>query len=947
MFGRFEAGTSQWSSGRAKSRRRGFSAASTGSADTHAQAPPLPPRMTQALECEYALQRILLRLVDASLAAAIVVIPMLMGGRLAFGQVAFTVVGFSAAILWCLLQLSRQNATWHRSLADPLLLVAIGLGVLQVIQLPPALLNSISPELQSMLPLWQEGVAAKQFGTWTTLSVVPAESLSTLIPVIAGILLFWTFCQRIHGLADVERLLTWCLWSSILMAGFGLLQFVASNGRFFWFFDYPHTDTWSEAKGAFSNPNHFGMFLAMGMPLACWKLFISSSAKKEASRESGGWGDGGDRWEQLHWWCVAGGVPLLVAGLLLSQSRSAAAVAGAAVVFQVILFWKFGAIDRRSLTRAGLMIVVVGLSVVASLGVMGQRLVQSTDANLRELASLDVDKMDASNARRKIWGANLQGIGDFPLVGTGLGSHREVYYRYLDQTEGQSEYSHAENGYLQVALESGLIGLAIVVGLILILLDASRRLLFANAPAQARIVAVTVTAGLLANLLQSIVDFVWYVPGCMVVVVVFAAGLIRLAKMARAPDTAAISTLVAHPPVRFLLRGAWGGATVFLFGATLAGAGYKWSEVEAEPYWFEYIRLVNGSTAAQADPEDLVADSRILLHQRIVNLLKAARANPRAHRIQLRAASAWRKLFELGQEHSGAGMTLDDIEAAVVASAFESVDEMNQWLDRPGVIGENRRFLEASMRQVERSLRLCPLQARGYVALAELGWLRGDSDDLKQAMLDQAIAARPYDARVRLAVGKNAWLQGTPEEAIDHWRVAFRNDREVRQMLIRALSGAVPASFFLENFDIDAEVLVELRGAYDPQAHPESYVQLSRGLAEALLTLAREGRDGKAVEYYGRAHRCLVEIDEVEQATAVLQEAVAEHPYEFDLRRRFGMWCLAQQDFEQAAKHLTWCLNRRPNDPQLQQQAELATRSSLQSEVIHRAAAGREYGGYR
>ncbi|MFG0334902.1 MAG: O-antigen ligase family protein [Maioricimonas sp. JB049] len=903
--------------------------------------------MTQTVGCEHRLQRVLLRLVDASLAVAICGIPMLMGGRLAFGQLAFTVVGFTAAILWCLLQLSRPRATWHRSLADPLLVLAIGVGVLQVIELPPPLLSAISPELQAMLPLWQEGEGATQFGTWTTLSVVPAESLSTLIPVIAGILLFWTFCQRIHGLADVERLLVWCLWSTILMAGFGLLQFVSSNGRFFWFFDYPFTDTWSEAKGAFSNPNHFGMFLAMGMPLACWKLFVSSSSSHKAARSSGGWGNGQDRWGLLHWWCGAGGVPLLVAGLLLSQSRSAAAVAGMAVVFQVILFWRFGAIDRQSLTRAGLMIVVVGLSVVASLGVLGQRLVQSTDANLRELASLDVDKMDASNARRRIWAANLQGIKDFPIVGTGLGSHREVYYRYLDQTAGQSEYSHAENGYLQVALESGLVGLAIVLGLILILFDASRRLLFGNAPLQARVVAVTITAGLLANLLQSVVDFVWYVPGCMVVVVLFGAGLIRLAKMARSNGPPVASGSVAHPPARFLLRGAWAGAGAILIGASLAGAGYKWSEVEAEPYWFEYIRLVNGSTASQADPEDLVADSRVLLQRRIVNLLKAAHANPRAHRIQMRAASAWRKLFELGQERSGNGMTLADIEAAVVASEFAGIDEMNQWLDRPGVIGENREFLEAAMRQVQRSLRLCPLQARGYVSLAELGWLRGDSDDQKRAMLEQALAARPYDARVRLAVGKNAWLQGAPEEAIGHWGVAFRNDREVRQMLIQALSGAVPASFFLENFEIDAEALMELRAAYNQQSNPESYVQLSRALAQALLELARERQDGKAVEYYGRAHRCLVEIDEIEQATAVLEEAVAVHPYEFDLRRRFGMWCLAQQDFEQAAKHLTWCLNRRPNDQQLQQQAELATRSSLRSNMSDRTAAGRGGAGFR
>ena len=63
----------------------------------------------------------------------------------------------------------------------------------------------------------------------------------------------------------------WIALSTILMAGFGLLQYFFSNGRFFWFYDYLYSNTSNNTTGSFSNRNHFAHFLCLGLAaLIAW-----------------------------------------------------------------------------------------------------------------------------------------------------------------------------------------------------------------------------------------------------------------------------------------------------------------------------------------------------------------------------------------------------------------------------------------------------------------------------------------------------------------------------------------------------------------------------------------------------------------------------------------------------------------------------------------------------
>ncbi len=113
-----------------------------------------------------------------------------------------------------------------------------------------------------------------------------------------------------------------------------------------------------------------------------------------------------------------------------------------------------------------------------------------------------------------------------------MASHREVYWTYFDHNDEGTEYSHAENGYLQVTLETGFVGLSLV-GLLMLTTLGWCRWGARGAASSSEMAGVSAAIGgaLCVNFVHSLGDFVWYVPACMGVVVSLAgcaAALLRL-----------------------------------------------------------------------------------------------------------------------------------------------------------------------------------------------------------------------------------------------------------------------------------------------------------------------------------------------------------------------------------------------------------------------------------
>ncbi|HYW78368.1 MAG TPA: O-antigen ligase family protein, partial [Thermoguttaceae bacterium] len=470
-------------------------------------------------------ERLLLKVVDGGLAGCIFVVPLLMGGRQALGQLALVTLAAVVALAWTLLLAARREASWRCSSAEILLIAGVALLLLQIAPLPQSALTWIAPQSAERLPLWTaEGDSAATMGAWSCLSMTPAMTRAGLALFSAYALLFLVTLQRIETLSDVERLLRWIAISAILMAGFGLIQLLTSNGKFFWFYEHPFVDTLEEAKGSFTNKNHFAHFLALGVgPLIWWLQNQSHKRVRRGARDfDRSSGDFSSQQVVSGFRSVALGV-VLFAGLL-SLSRGGVSVMFLAVAICVVVCYRAKTVGIRFVLSLGAVALLIG----ALLTVEGFDRVSN---RLDDLGSGSIDEIDHEGARRTIWAADLVASRDFALLGSGVGSHVEVYPMYLDDPEGP-EYSHAENGPIQTLLETGAVGLTLVIAGVGLCLFWCLAGLKRATNSRMTVCMGAIFASLTANLVHSMADFVWYVPACMAMVAVLAACACRVYQMA-------------------------------------------------------------------------------------------------------------------------------------------------------------------------------------------------------------------------------------------------------------------------------------------------------------------------------------------------------------------------------------------------------------------------------
>lgn len=849
--------------------------------------------------------------VDLGLFAAIFVLPFVMGGRQAIGEFTLTLIACWTMAAWLLRQTVRGDTPWRLTAMTPLMLLGIGIGLLQLVTLSPDWLARVSPHSADMLSAWSaEATRPLLGGPWTTLSLTPVESQRSLICVIACVMLFVVAVNRLQSLADVRRMMRAIAVAATLMAVFGVLQYLWGNGKFFWFYDYPYTHTRDYAKGGFTNPNHFANYLATAVPLLiAWYATrpAPSTSTGVATQQTGGLR------EQLLGPFVILCTGCVAIGLLLSQSRGGLLAASGGTLVCLVGLHRARALTGRTAGSLGGIVCVALLS----LTLFGERINALVEANFHELASADLSQLDRGNSRQKIWQAALAGIRDYPLFGTGLSSHREVYWTYFDHPEDGSEFSHAENGYLQLTLEAGFCGLAVAATCFLLWmgwclrgLRACRRPSTAATPEMGALLAASLSV-IAVNLAHSVTDFVWYAPGIMASLILLAACAATLHRLATAPRAAENVVSTEHR-VDLDFRPGW--AVAFVGVLLLSGwmVQQKLPALAAEPEWMNFVRLVREEERL---PDD--ADRTELRLAKYTALLQAARADRWDARIQLQAARAYQAMFELRQRQSDNPMSLLQIQDAALASDWESPAEMQEWLNRPGVLGDNRKYLDTAWRQARHALSLCPLQSEGYLVLGELAWIYTAEPGAEDDLLAQALRARPYDAEAHFVVGRVLSLRGHEAAALDHWKQSFDRSPRFREEIAELLAPVWEARRFVDVFQPDTEALMTVVAAYESAPDQDGHRAMAAQLAQGLCQQAAQHRFGDAARTWRQAHDIYVKIGDVDGATRTAYAALEADPNNVQARRTLGKWLFIQEDYTAALEHLQWCQRRSPHDSEV------------------------------
>jgi O-antigen ligase len=339
-----------------------------------------------------------LRLIDSILLYG--AFSLLLFGPLAFGAVepwAIFVLSLGAASL-CVLWVSRQVISGCLRVApNPLFAPMLAFGVVLGLQL---VLRT----------------SAYQYATTS----------SALLYCVYAVLAF-TASQFLQRTAQV-KILAWLLSSyGFAVAVFAIVQSLSSNGKLYWV-RTPRSGGW--IYGPYVSHNHYAGLMEMLFPLA---LIVALSRTIRGN------------WK----WAPAFAAVLMAGTIFLSGSRGGMiAFLAQMVVLGVVLSQEK---NRRSAWFAAAVLLVIAALI---LWVGGQNLI-SRIASIHSEARSELD----NGLRLRIDRDGLRMLARKPILGWGLGTFPDVYPQFRTFYTNKL-VNRAHNDYLQMLVETGLLGFA-------------------------------------------------------------------------------------------------------------------------------------------------------------------------------------------------------------------------------------------------------------------------------------------------------------------------------------------------------------------------------------------------------------------------------------------------------------------------------------------------------
>ena len=732
------------------------------------------------------------RLLDLVLLAVLIITPLALGGRKDHGRLVYVALAVSAGAAAAF---SRRSGDGSLP-AAPLALFAAGAAVLavQLTPMPPSLLGVVAPSHAATLPLWTDGPGG--FGEWSVVSLAPHRTLRDLALWIAHASLFYAVCVRVRTFDDLRGVLT-KLGVAVGIAGLvGVASLAISNGKLLGIYDYPAAEFGEHLQGTFTNRNHFGGFLLLGV----WSLpLIAVTAAKRPTR------------------IVASAAAVIVSVLILATlSRGAAAAFGGSVLGAAAIWWCSGH-TRRGHAIGG---AVVVLAVIGGLSMFGY---DQIARRLDDLVSVDVERLDRIAGRRAIWQANLDAFAASPLLGHGAGSHRDAHKRFLE-TPFATEFTHAESSLLQVASETGLAGVAVLAGgVLLTAITVLRSLGACRAPIETATL-IAIAAPLAGSGAHAAIDFVWHAPAIFALVAMLAALAFRTRGALEESSSAAIATEPGWAP-RALITAAGAFAVLTLVGPALGAL-----------HWDRYLRhsrTVRDLTAQLVKPSEHPADRHLpgMIRQAtgraVAELQRVVAADPGNARAWSRLASRMGQQYEQGANAQANPMPCMSLREAALASDFPGRAATREWRER--AVGDSAHLILERHDAALRAVNASPLMGEAYLSLAATSMLFATPRVAVEPLVDQALAVLPNDGRVHFEAGRQFQSLGDVEKTLALWRRAAERPGSHRVPLVTLVATALPAADFVRALQPSSDLLLRALPIYE-----------SRGDATEVALLAKQ-----------------------------------------------------------------------------------------------------------
>lgn len=881
---------------------------------------------------ESQLVTVLNRIADYGIAGVLFVAPLAMAGRYAPGRLLLAIIVGITAIAWFAARIAdrRDEVRWLWTGAEWLALCAILLVIGQILPWSPSTLATLSPELPWILPMHTVDAAAADaatqpaFSSWEFVSLTPHATRGGLAMTVVYVMLFFVVLQRVRRKADVEHLLKAVAVAGVFMAGLGILQYLFGNGEFLGFINHPSRDTLTGVKGTFANENHFAHFLALTLGPLLWWLVKEQHDSANAVESKPAFGISGRKTNfSHHQVLLCFGIGIVFVAGLLTYSRGGLLVMTLAGIITTALFVYQRRVGKKSV------VAMCSVALVAALAVF----IHGQEILVREIGTLQdvtIESLDKDQGRRKIWTAVLSAAPDFAILGSGVGSHRNVYPQYFSN-QSSVQYTHAESGYLNLLLETGGPGLGLLlvgIGLGCYWIGFA---LVKSEQDDIQFMAVPLVASAAISILHASFDFNWYIPANMSVTLIVVALGARLWDLSLDRETQQ-RKYIAKPSM-------WGLAVAVVFMSAFAISHYV-GPARGLPAWHEFRAWSLASNGPGAGRQRTLGKVDVTdpdTVARMIQLLdETIEYDPGHGRAHVRMASMCLRQFELLQATSENAMTLPQIRDAALTSGFESHEAMSEWVSR--VVGDNRVYLDRVLWHCKQGLRTTPTEGNGYLYLSEVAFLDPALAGTEYELMRQAYAVRPYDAAIQFAFGRQRLLAGENEPALELWKSAFARGDSVRKRVIAAVGFQAPPQEIVDIFQPGLEGLRDLFEYYRRRSFEPQMRFIGDKFVVELEKQAKLMSGETAGKLWFDAQFVHATLGNVEQAARAAKNAVMADPG--DYRNHFAC-ALRMRDcgrFEEAIKDFRWCASRRPEDPvlpkviaEMKSQARLAEAMSAKS----------------
>ncbi|MBZ0309359.1 MAG: O-antigen ligase family protein, partial [Anaerolineae bacterium] len=345
---------------------------------------------------------------------------------------------------------------------------------------------------------WRVRGTALDGPIWVFVAIVMVSCRFSIYPYasllqLGQVLMFVAIYYLIVNLFDRRYQFRFCVLIVVIGTALSLLgigQYLFGLDQWWW-------NNKTYLSSTFVNHSHFAGFLEMTLAVALG-ILLGLSREDVTSIF------------QLKVWrgLLAIALGIMMTAFLLTQSRGGwIALAVAGLIFTTV-------VSRERDTAKWILPVyaVVLVLVVAFLGIGEDRVAQ-------RLHSITTNRKSSFiTGRVQAWEASLKIIRDHPVTGTGIGTFVWAFPRY--RPDGiVSRYHYAHNDYLQMATETGLLIIPVMLWGIIVLL---RKGMGGGPPGEHRLqklMRLGCGLGALALMLHGLVDFNFHIPANMLVFV--------------------------------------------------------------------------------------------------------------------------------------------------------------------------------------------------------------------------------------------------------------------------------------------------------------------------------------------------------------------------------------------------------------------------------------------